>query len=243
MTAFDDDPLLTLMTEQTDLLLQDVGTLRPDEVRAASLLPGWTRGHVLTHLARNADALGNLVTTALTGVQTPMYRSQESRNQDIEDGSVRTLTDIEADVESASERFLALLADVPVDHLDDLVPSGRGWDVRIRDLPWMRVREVVFHHVDLGIGFTFAQAPDELLDRAVQDCGGERMAGASHRASVTGTLSDGSVTRIVVGEDSRSADAVTVSGPAGAVLAWLTGRGDGSDLDHDGPLPDLPPWG
>ena len=34
--------------------------------RAPSALPGWTRAHVLTHLARNADAMVNLLTWART---------------------------------------------------------------------------------------------------------------------------------------------------------------------------------
>ena len=44
-----------------------------------SLLPGWSRGHVLTHLARNADGAVNLLTWARTGVETPQYVSQEQR--------------------------------------------------------------------------------------------------------------------------------------------------------------------
>ena len=43
------------------------------------LLPGWTVGHVLTHVARNADAYTNLLTWARTGVETPAYASPEAR--------------------------------------------------------------------------------------------------------------------------------------------------------------------
>jgi maleylpyruvate isomerase len=40
-----------------------------------SLLPGWSRRTVIAHVARNADALCNLLTWARTGVETPMYAS------------------------------------------------------------------------------------------------------------------------------------------------------------------------
>ena len=39
-----------------------------DAFAAPSALPGWSRAHVLTHVARNADAMINLLTWARTGV-------------------------------------------------------------------------------------------------------------------------------------------------------------------------------
>src|SRR5215472_17296509 len=47
--------------EATDRLLASAATLTDAAAREPSLLPGWTRGHVLTHVARNADGLGNLL--------------------------------------------------------------------------------------------------------------------------------------------------------------------------------------
>ena len=49
-----------------------------DAFAKPSSLPDWTRAHVLTHVARNADAMVNLVTWARTGVPTPAYPSRES---------------------------------------------------------------------------------------------------------------------------------------------------------------------
>ncbi|MFM8776484.1 MAG: maleylpyruvate isomerase N-terminal domain-containing protein, partial [Actinomycetota bacterium] len=37
-------------------LLTALGSLTDDQCREDSLLPNWSRGHVLTHLARNADS-------------------------------------------------------------------------------------------------------------------------------------------------------------------------------------------
>ena len=59
-----------------------------------SLLPGWTRKHVVAHLAANAEALGRLLHWAKTGERTPMYSSTEQRNADIEAGATRPGTEL-----------------------------------------------------------------------------------------------------------------------------------------------------
>ena len=51
-----------------------------------SLLPGWTRGHVLSHLARNADAMVRALAGAARGERIPMYDSEDVRAADIEGG-------------------------------------------------------------------------------------------------------------------------------------------------------------
>jgi maleylpyruvate isomerase len=239
MTAFADDPILGMMTDQTDLLLQTTRGLSDADLRAPSLLPGWTRGHVLTHVARNADALSNVVRSCVTGEITPMYVSTERRNTDIDEGSGRSPADLEADIESSAERLLALLADVPPDRLDVAVSTGRGFDLRAQDVPWMRLREVTYHHVDLGAGFTFAELPDEVLRRGLLECP-RRLRSAAPGAAVSARLGNGDDIEITIGDG-----AVGVSGTAADALAWLTGRSGGSGLTTavDAPLPDLPSWG
>ncbi|MDP9427768.1 MAG: maleylpyruvate isomerase N-terminal domain-containing protein, partial [Actinomycetota bacterium] len=60
-----------------------LGRLTDEELDRPSLLPGWGRRHVLAHVARNADALLNLLTWARTGAETPMYPSAEARDAGI----------------------------------------------------------------------------------------------------------------------------------------------------------------
>ena len=239
MTAFTDDPMLAMITDQTDRLLQTVAGLSDAELRAASLLPGWTRGHVLTHVARNADGLGNVVRSCVTGEVIPMYASVERRNADIDAGAGRSPADIEADIESSAERLLALLADVPPDRVDVPVPTGRGFDLTAQKVLWMRVREVGYHHVDLGAGFTFADLPEVVLRQGLLECT-DRLGSASPGAAVTARFDDGEDLTLTIGDG-----AVAVSGTAADALAWLTGRSDGSGLTtlDDVTLPDLPSWG
>jgi maleylpyruvate isomerase len=45
----------------------------PDaELDGATLLPGWTRRHVVAHVGYNARAIARLIEWAATGVETPM---------------------------------------------------------------------------------------------------------------------------------------------------------------------------
>lgn len=238
MTAFADDPMLTHLCTQTDLLLSTARALDDAAVRGPSRLPGWTRGHVLTHIARNADAFANVAGSAVTGRTTPMYLSVEARDADIEAGADRPAADLEADVESSAERLLVQLAAVPAEQVDLQVPTGRGPMVTVADVPWTRTREVVYHHVDLDAGFTFADVPDVLLRAGLEECL-PRLAQAAPGAQVTCTLADGELLELTIGDG-----AVPVRGQAADVLAWLTGRDDGSTLQTDGqPLPALPSWG
>src|SRR5258708_13796348 len=80
---------LDRLAAATDRLLATATALSDAQAREPSLLPGWSRGHVLTHIARNADGMVNLLHWARTGTQTPMYTSAQSRAADIEAGPPR----------------------------------------------------------------------------------------------------------------------------------------------------------
>jgi len=71
----------------TKLLGGALGGLDEDAFAASSGLAGWTRKHLVAHVAANADAIGNLVRWAATGERTSMYSSPEQRNADIEAGA------------------------------------------------------------------------------------------------------------------------------------------------------------
>src|SRR5579863_7317524 len=91
----------------TERLLATATALSDAQAREPSLLPGWTRGHVLTHIARNSGGMVNLLTWARSGVETPMYASPESRAADIEAGAGRPAADLFADVRSSAQTLAA----------------------------------------------------------------------------------------------------------------------------------------
>lgn len=120
-----------------------------------SLLPGWTVGHVLTHVARNADSHHHL----LDG--RPQYPSAEARTADIEAGAGRAWDDLVDDVAVSAVALDQRWADTT-----DWTGSTSGPNPRPRHLlPLLRQREVEVHRADLGLGYGFADMPGDYVRR------------------------------------------------------------------------------
>ncbi|MET7809080.1 maleylpyruvate isomerase family mycothiol-dependent enzyme [Micromonospora chersina] len=234
------DPLLLTgeLDEATARLLRTVAALGADDVAAPSLLPGWTRAHVLTHLARNADAFVNLLTSARTGEDIPMYASPEARSADIESGAGRGPADLMDDLRRSAQRFTAAVAEMPVEAWGATVQTRRGpWPAAM--LVWGRLREVEVHHVDLGAGYRPADWPDAFAQRLLHEVAAGLAGNPEAPAMVL--RFDGVRHELVVGDPEG---APTVTGPAPELAAWLTGRSAGEVLTvtPDGPLPTPPEW-
>ena len=72
-----------------DALLGE-GQLDSGVIAQPSRLPGWTVGHVLTHLARNADSHAYVIASALHGEVVDQYPGgMAQRTDDIESGASR----------------------------------------------------------------------------------------------------------------------------------------------------------
>lgn len=240
MTGFEGDADLPLVTEQTDLLLETIHGLDDDAVRGPSRCAGWTRAHVLNHLARNADGLAALLEDVSAGRPAAMYASQEQRNADIEAGVARSAADLESDVEIASDRWLEAVAETPAEVMDVPVPRLRdepeGERLRPRATTKMRLREVVIHHVDLDAGYGFEDAPPDFVLRELAESARRFTGGPAIRldAGDAGSWRYGPA----------DGDAIVVHGTPAALLGWVTGRTDGTGLTSDsGSLPALGRWG
>ena len=87
---------LAHVAAQTELLLDTArGLTDPD---APSLCEGWSRGHVLSHVARNAQAIGRLAGWAVSGTPAAMYPGGAAgRDADIEAGAGRPAVELRAD--------------------------------------------------------------------------------------------------------------------------------------------------
>lgn len=84
------------------LLLGSLDGLTDAECREPSKLPNWSRGHVLTHLARNADSHVHLLIAAGNGEIADQYPGGiQARSQAIEDGSNRTSDELVSDVRTS----------------------------------------------------------------------------------------------------------------------------------------------
>lgn len=229
--------LTTRMAEvaaATTELLATVDTLDEASLADPSALPGWTRGHVLAHISRNADSLVNLLLWAHTGVETPQYASTALRDADIELGAPRPLAEQRADLVESADRLVGMAR----------VPTAEQWQVEVRTrqgrplpayrIPWMRLQELLIHHVDLDAGYSPAQWPAnfvaELLTEVTADLGARPEVQAFEiQATDTGFAA-------IVGTDPTR----KVAAPAASLLAWLLGRGPDEHLPPE--LPELPAW-
>ncbi|WP_280464189.1 maleylpyruvate isomerase family mycothiol-dependent enzyme [Nocardia carnea] len=153
----------------TALFTAQVARLDEQQTAQPSLLPGWTRKHVVAHVAANADALGNLVRWARTGERTPMYASAEQRNADIESGAQRPVTELVTWLEASVHELGAAMAALTGEQWRTEIVTAQGRTVPATEIPWLRAREVCVHAVDLGTGTTFADLPDDFLNALVAD--------------------------------------------------------------------------
>lgn len=246
--SFDAAADLEQITDATAHLLANVAELTDDDLREPSLCEGWTRGHVLAHLARNADGLSNLLNSAATGEVTPMYESNDKRNADIEAGSSRTVDEHLVDLRASAGRFAeALAAAQAADNWNTPVYRVPGAQpIPAYEVPTKRIGELLIHHVDLNVDFTPAHWSDAFTD----DCFADTLERFESRADFAPLRLDAEEEDHVYGVKAAPEDSgvVVVRGPKRALLAWLLGRASGDGLvavipaGGRGPLPKLPKW-
>ncbi|HEU4947453.1 MAG TPA: maleylpyruvate isomerase family mycothiol-dependent enzyme [Kribbella sp.] len=226
--------LIDELPSATRRLLSTVDRLTDADVRRPSVLPGWTVGHVLSHLARNAEALGNLCEWARTGVRKPMYASTEAREADINAGAARPAAVQAEDIASSSDRLVERFRDMPDTAWQATVrwPSGAA---RTADqIVTARLMEVEVHHVDLGLGYSLDDVPAESRDVLLQYV----VARWPSDLNVVLRSTDTPWSSATSGAGAR-----IVTGGSAALLGWVLGRTDGTALASDGTLPALPAWG
>lgn len=198
-------------------LLDHLGTMtggpgaNPSE---PSQLPGWTRGHVLTHIARNADSFVRVLHGAERGDVVSQYEGGvEGRNADIEAGAGRDWEALVEDVRSSAERLEAVFTNQ--DNWDLAMVNALDEQVPHRDIPFRRLREVLIHHADLGdSGYTPEHWPDDYQREELR-----RMEMVYNARKPMGTA----------GLPERALEA-----PPLQRLCWLVGRGEIEGLEPAG---------
>jgi maleylpyruvate isomerase len=225
---------LAWMHDGTQRLLTGLAELPDQALKASTTLPGWNRRYLLSHVAANAVALRNLVHWARTGEERPMYSSLKERDAGIVAGAERPAADLRALVASTAA---ALAADL--DELGD----GPAWEAKViseqgltrsaSEIPWLRVREVYLHGVDLRTGTAFGDLPAEFLTALLDDVTVGRSARGGGPALIVAATDTGDRWDVA-----GTGIAVPVSAPLPDLAAWLTGRP--APALPAAPL--LPPW-
>ncbi|WP_165807174.1 maleylpyruvate isomerase family mycothiol-dependent enzyme [Nocardioides currus] len=226
---------LGLLAEADNRLVRTVDALDDATYRQASLLPDWTVGHVIAHLALNGEGLAGALHGVATGVPTPMYACQEARDDDIATLGVAAPSELRSRLMASTELFDREVADLPDDKWETTIertPGNRAFKARSTVL--MRIREVEIHHADLGVGYTSADWSPAfctlLLDSLRAFSSPVPFRVLARDLAQTWEYGEGEPT-------------ATVAGDAHALAWWLTGRGTGETLTSDtGTLPEVSAW-
>jgi maleylpyruvate isomerase len=222
------------MQRESGMVMATVASLADDELGKPTGCAGWTRAHVIAHLARGADAMTNLASWAVTGQASPEYESATQRDADIEAGARQSAADLAADLERANARLLeafqALKGGVQVRTL----PTLRAGEIDAFSLPARRTTELIIHHDDLGTTWELHEAdPDSVLD-AIEVY--------VRRLQVN---PDSPGLRIIAGEGDEwivGDGSFRIEGYYEELLAYLTRERVEEGLQYEGELPKLPPW-
>lgn len=213
-----------LIRDADQALLRDTIAILETDWHAPSLLPGWTRAHVATHLARGADRLRRVTETSLSGAGVQEI-SVTDRLEELERGADRNGLELQIDLDTSASALTATW-NVVTDWHRPVRFLGRTRPLAV--LPVIRLHEISVHHLDLDCGFTADRLPEQaaapllgwVVDR-VRDV--DLPAIAIEAASgFTGTIGRGPVTATVQADDA-------------SLWAWLSGRAalaapDGSEL-------------
>jgi maleylpyruvate isomerase len=231
-----------LLGDAANRLLRTVDGFHGEDWAAPSLLPGWSRAHVVAHLALNADGLARglrgVVADDPSDEPRTMYDSDEKRDADIAELATADPAEIRDRLLGGTTILHEAVAALPEDAWErriERTPGGR--EIRADAFPGMRLRELEIHHVDLDGGYTTADwAPafsEHLLDAMEKR--------VSSRAFEVRPL-DSSRTWLF-GSDDAEYPVPVVTGPAADTGWWLTGR-PAPDTLHcsQGELPTIEGW-
>lgn len=221
------------------------GSLADADVRAPSRLPGWSRGHVLAHVAGVADAMARQLEYAARGETVELYDGgADGRNRAIEEGAVRSADRQRQVLDAALDRALSAFGNLGDEDWDAPI-AYRGGVVRDGGLAlW---RELVIHATDLGTGAEADSWSPQFCEHLFDFLSARIPAGMRVRLQPFGMAA-----RVLTGQGdghaAASGSTVSVNGMATDIAAWLAGRTPNlgslrAEAAADGvDLPKLLPW-
>jgi maleylpyruvate isomerase len=227
------DQTMDWMHDGSRRLLDGLAGLPDEALDAPTALPGWTRRYLVAHVAANADALRNLVHWARTGEERRMYASTEQREADIAAGATRSAGELRAWAARSADELAADLDGLPDAAWDAKIITAQGVTRPAREIPWMRVREVYVHAIDLDAGVGWADLPAAFLAMLIDDVAGRRSSKGGGPALAVAATDTGHAWEVA-----GSGEPVPVSAPLADLAAYLSGR----ESPARPAAPVLPPW-
>jgi maleylpyruvate isomerase len=221
-------------TGRLEAAVRDLLGRDDDAMALPSRLPDWTVGHVVTHLARNADGLRRVLAGAAVGELLQPYPSPQARKDDILAGARRSAPAIVLDLTAADGQFADAVDAQPHRVWAATIDLGRGGPAPAEVLLDTRLAEVELHHHDLGadagLDLLTAGQASALLTAVLRSY-------ARTRELPAMTLQPQGADPIALGDGGS-----VVAGSAVELVGWLSGRTDGTGLRAGDGLPELPPW-
>jgi len=220
----DPDVLAALLQARrgTAFFARKLNELSDADLDGDSLLPGWSRRHVIAHVGYNARAIARLVGWAATGVEDPMYPSTEVRDHEIVFGATLSPIALRHLFDHSAVHLNVEWRDLATPAWHHLVRTIQGREVPATETVWMRSREIWVHAVDLDNGAALRDLPVSVLERLLAD-----ITGAWH-ARGTDTNLVCRVTdqpQILASGDMNASSPLEISGRLADVVSWATGRG------------------
>ncbi len=216
-------------------LNRTVDALSAEALAAPSLLPGWSRAHVVAHVALNGHALARVLVGVAHRQRVAMYSSNERRDADIEELTAASPHELREELYASTTAFAEAVGAMEPQHWDawfDRTPDGPS--LPVLDVVATRRREVEVHHADLDAAYTAEDWPTDFVVELLDVVSVDQAPSGPFAVRAT----DLGRTWQVGGEGGP-----TVLGPGWALGWWLTGRGvpDVVTSQH-GELPTLGPW-
>ncbi len=146
------------------MLLDATGGLTDAQARERSLLPGWTRGHVLTHVARSGEADARTIEGAIRGEVLDKYPGGgDQRSRDIEAGAGRGAAALLADLVATQRALTDAWGRVEDTMWERLTRTPVG-PRTVAATVHARRREILVHLVDLDVGVSPRHLPSHYVD-------------------------------------------------------------------------------
>lgn len=141
-------------------LLEIVDHLDAEQLAAPSMLPGWTRNHVLGHLTMNARSHVHLMAAASRGEVGEQYPGGvTARAEGIEMAAHWDPDTARAELRRAVYHLEGAWAGASAETWNGTATMASGAIASIHELPFLRWRECVIHLTDLDVDVGFDEWP------------------------------------------------------------------------------------
>ncbi|MEV0801701.1 maleylpyruvate isomerase family mycothiol-dependent enzyme [Kribbella sp. NPDC050281] len=205
-----------------------VTDLDDETARGASVLPGWSRGHVITHIANFSEAMTRQVEEVLRDRLVEFYDGgRPARDAAIDAGANRPAAELESHLSSATTGLLTAFGKLTPDDWQRPITHRTSNLAAALNTTW---RELLIHTTDLGLAITPADWPPAFC---------------LHLLEFLRPRTPEDITLILVPTEgptwqSGAGEPRTLTGELQALTAWYAGRTPATPLR--GQLPDLLPW-